>query len=354
VLDKQPGEANMNEQPQKTDAERKVFLSIVTAAYNEQDNLPVLYERIKKAVDNLGVDWEWVIIDDHSEDETFKVIDDISRRDPRIHGTRLARNSGAHIALTCGLHRAKGDCTVTLAADLQDPPEIIAELYREWLDGSQVVWAVRGKREGESKARVGLAGLYYLVMRKFVGFKDMPATGADFFLLDRRVVDTFCQCMESNVSILALITWLGFRQSYIDYTKEARLYGESGWTLKKNLKLLVDSITSFSYTPVRFMSYFGFIVAMSGFTYATFLVYNALTGDPLQGWTTLIVIILLLGGLQMLMMGVLGEYLWRTLDESRRRPRFIIEQTTDSEHVQAVWRNRAKKRFLSGARGKEV
>jgi polyisoprenyl-phosphate glycosyltransferase len=345
----------MNEQLQKTDAERKVFLSIVTAAYNEQDNLPVLYERIKRAADNLGVDWEWVVIDDHSADDTFQVIDEISKHDLRVHGTRLARNSGAHIALTCALHRAKGDCVVALAADLQDPPETIPELYLEWLEGAQVVWAVRGKREGESKTKVGMANLYYLIMRKVVGFKEMPATGADFFLLDRRVVDSFCQCMENNVSILALITWMGFKQSYISYTKQARLHGDSGWTLNKKLKLVVDSITSFSYSPVRFMSYFGFIVAMSGFTYATFLVYNALTGDPLQGWTTLIVIILLLGGLQMLMMGVLGEYLWRTLDESRRRPRFIIEQTTDSEHVQAVWRNRAKKRFLSGAtRGKEV
>ena len=150
-----------------------------------------------------------------------------------------------------------------------------------------------------------------------------------------------------------LITWMGFRQSFITYTKEARLHGDSGWTLKKNLKLLVDSITSFSYTPVRFMSYFGFVIAMSGFTYATYLVYNALTGDPLQGWTSLIVIILLLGGVQMLMMGVLGEYLWRTLDESRRRPRFIIEQTTDLEHAQAILRSKAKSRFLSEA-GPEV
>ena len=343
----------MSEQPKTANEERKVFLSIVSAAYNEQDNLPVLYERIKKVVDQLGVDWEWVIIDDHSDDETFRVINDLSQRDPRVHGTRLARNSGAHIALSCGLHKAEGDCVTILAADLQDPPETIPELYQDWLDGSQVVWAVRGKRKGESRARVGLANLYYLIMRKLVGFKEMPATGADFFLLDRRVVDTFCQCVETNVSILALITWMGFRQSFITYTKEARLHGDSGWTLKKNLKLLVDSITSFSYTPVRFMSYFGFVIAMTGFTYATYLVYNALTGDPLQGWTSLIVIILLLGGVQMLMMGVLGEYLWRTLDESRRRPRFIVEETTDLEHAQAILRSRAKSRFLSGA-GPEV
>ena len=337
----------MSELPQTADEERKVFLSIVTAAYNEQDNLPILYERIKNAADQLGVDWEWVVIDDHSNDQTFQVIEGISQRDPRIHGIRLARNSGAHIALTCALNRAKGDCAIALAADLQDPPETIPELYREWLEGAQVVWAVRGKREGESKTKVGMSNFYYLIMRKVVGFKDMPATGADFFLMDRVVLDTFCQCMESNVSILALITWMGFRQSYISYTKEARLHGDSGWTLKKKLKLVVDSITSFSYIPIRFMSYFGFFVASSGFAFAGFTIYNAITGDPPEGWTTLIVIVLLLGGFQMLMMGVLGEYLWRTLDESRRRPRFIIEQTTELEHAQAILRSRAKNRLLS-------
>ena len=157
----------------------------------------------------------------------------------------------------------------------------------------------------------------------------MPAEGADFFLLDDQVLAEFRQFRESNVSILALITWMGFRQTVIPYTKQARRHGESGWTLRKKLKLLVDSITAFSYIPIRLMSYIGFTVALAGFAYALIVIVNALTGTPPAGWTALMVIVLVIGGIQMLMMGVLGEYLWRTLDESRRRPRFIVEATTE-------------------------
>jgi polyisoprenyl-phosphate glycosyltransferase len=166
-------------------------------------------------------------------------------------------------------------------------------------------------------------------MRNIVGMKEMPATGADFFLLDRKVVDAFSQFGEAHVSILALITWLGFRQESIPYDKEERVHGRSGWTLKKKLKLVVDSVTSFSYLPIRFMSYLGSIIALLGFAYAAVVVANALNGAPIQGWSSLIVVVLVLGGIQMLMMGVLGEYVWRALDESRRRPRYIVEAVTE-------------------------
>jgi len=156
----------------------------------------------------------------------------------------------------------------------------------------------------------------------------MPASGADFFLLDRQVAEAFAHFNEANVSILALLTWMGFRQAVIGYDKEARLHGRSGWDLKKKLKLLVDSVTSFSYLPIRFMSYLGFVVAFLGFLYAGVVIFNAFHGDPVQGWSSLMVIVLVVGGLQMLMMGILGEYLWRALDESRRRPRYMVEATT--------------------------
>jgi dolichol-phosphate mannosyltransferase len=165
-------------------------------------------------------------------------------------------------------------------------------------------------------------------MRNVVGMKEMPATGADFFLLDRKVVDAFRQFNEANVSILALITWMGFQQAFVPYDKEARVHGRSGWSLKKKLKLVVDSVTSFSYVPIRFMSYAGFFIAFLGFIYAGIVVFNVYRGLPVEGWSSLIVVVLLLGGFQMLMMGVLGEYLWRALDEARRRPRYIIESAT--------------------------
>jgi dolichol-phosphate mannosyltransferase len=307
------------------------MLSIVTPAFNEAQNLPVLHERLCQTMQGIDIDWEWVVVDDHSRDATFAVIAELAERDPRVRGIRFARNFGAHTALTCGLHHSKGACVAALAADLQDPPETIPQLLTHWKQGTRVVWAARNRREGESAARVGFSRLYYWLMRKVVGMKEMPATGADFFLLDRRVVDAFCEFREANVSIFALITWMGFSQATIYYDKKARLHGQSGWSLKKKLKLLVDSVASFSYVPIRFMSYVGFVVALSGFVYAGFIIFNALQGSPAQGWSSLMVVVLVVGGVQMVMMGVLGEYLWRALDESRRRPRYIIETTTAGE-----------------------
>lgn len=303
-------------------------LSIVTPAYHEEDNLPVLYQRLSKVLELENIDWEWIIVDDHSTDNTYTVIEQLALQDHRIKGIRLAKNSGAHIALTCGLHASHGQCVIALAGDLQDPPETIPELLEKWRQGAQVIWAVREAREGESPIKKLLARFYYLIMRKVVGMSDLPAEGADFFLLDRTVVNAFRQFNEKNVSIFALITWMGFKQCSIYYTKHARLHGRSGWTFKKKLKLLVDSITAFSYFPIRFMSYFGILIALAGFIYASIVIYNAISGTPPTGWASLIVIALVIGGFQISMMGVLGEYLWRSLDESRGRPAYFVESMT--------------------------
>ncbi len=319
------GEAGVTPIADQRDASRPALLSIVSPAYCEAENLPELYRRIKAVMDGLSLEWEWVILDDHSPDETFDVVRALAARDERVRGLRLARNSGSHIALSCALNEARGDCAVALAADLQDPPETIPELLDRWREGAHVVWAARGQREGESWTTVRLSRIYHWLMRRVVGFDEIPSEGADFFLLDRRVLEAFSRFDEKNVSILTLITWMGFRQTTITYTKEERRHGRSGWTLNAKLKLLVDSITSFSYVPIRAMSYLGFLVAFGGFVYAAVVVYNAVAGSPPPGWSALMVVVLLLGGTLMLMMGVLGEYVWRALDEAKHRPRFIVE-----------------------------
>lgn len=323
------------EQPESSLDEpgRRPLLTIVTPAFNEAVNLPLFYERLCRTMESVDMEWEWLIVDDHSRDDTFRVMSETARRDPRVKGLRFSRNFGAHTALACGINLAKGDCVAALAADLQDPPETIPALLEHWRAGTPVVWAVRHKRKGESSTTKGFARLYYWLMRNVVGMKEMPATGADFFLLDRKVVNAFSQFSEAHVSILALITWMGFQQVSIPYDKEARIHGRSGWDLKKKLKLVVDSVTSFSYVPIRFMSYLGFSIAFLGFLYAGVVVFNAFQGQPVQGWSSMIVVVLVLGGVQMLMMGVLGEYLWRALDEARRRPRYIIETTTESSRA---------------------
>jgi dolichol-phosphate mannosyltransferase len=307
---------------------RRPLVSIITPAYNETDNLPVLWERLTNAMDAINGEWEWIVVDDHSTDETFAVIAKMASVHPHIKAVRFSRNFGSHAAIACGLRQARGKCVVIMAADLQDPPETICELMDRWNKGAQVVWAVRGQREGEQTFTVGFARAYYFLMRHMVGLKEMPASGADFFLIDRVVVDALNEFNENNASLFAMLTWMGFRQASITYDKQARLYGRSGWNLKKKLKLVVDSVTSFTYLPIRLMSYVGFSVALLGFLYAGLVIANALAGQPVEGWSSLMVVVLIVGGVQMLMMGVLGEYLWRALDEARRRPRYLIEETT--------------------------
>jgi dolichol-phosphate mannosyltransferase len=314
-------------------ANNRPQLSIITPAYNEADNLPLLYERLCQSL--ADTEWEWVVVDDHSADATFAAIARIAERDPRVRAIRFARNFGSHTAIRCGLEYSQGQCAIVLAADLQDPPEVIANLLAKWQAGAQVVWAVRARRENEKTSTVGFARLYYFIMRYVVGMKDMPATGADFFLIDRQVINALLQFHESNVSILALITWLGFKQDTITYNKQARQHGRSGWSLEKKLKLVVDSVTSFTYLPIRLISYTGFTVALLGFLYACVVIINGLAGRTPEGWAALMIVVLVIGGIQLLTMGVLGEYLWRALDEARRRPRYWIEASTESTYLES-------------------
>jgi polyisoprenyl-phosphate glycosyltransferase len=301
-------------------------ISIVTPAYNEGLNLPVMHQRLEEALGQVGMDWEWIIIDDCSSDDTFAVAEHLAGADPRVRAMRFSRNFGSHTATICGLEHARGRCAVAMASDLQDPPETIPALLAEWTAGNHVVWAVRAARDGESRSTLAFSRFYYWLMRQVAGLKDMPATGADFVLLDRRVIDAICQFREQNASFFALVTWMGFRQSSILYEKQARLHGRSGWTVRKKIKLIVDSLISFTYQPIRWMSLMGLIVSVLGIIYAVIVVLNAILGSPAQGWTSLMVVVLILGGGQMFMLGVLGEYIWRGLDESRQRPRYLIEK----------------------------
>jgi glycosyltransferase involved in cell wall biosynthesis len=303
-------------------------LSVVTPAYNEEQNLPILYRRLCAVLDPLEVEWEWIVIDDHSRDATFRVLSNISAGDRRVRGVRFSRNFGSHAALGCALSLAAGGGAVIIAADLQDPPEVIPTLVERWNRGAQVIWATREKREGEKVSTIGLARIYYAIMRNVVGISEIAETGADFCLMDRRVIDAFLRFGERNVSLFALIAWMGFRQETIGYTKEARLHGNSGWTMAKKIKLAIDSIAAFSFLPVRVMSWLGVLTAFAGFGYAAFIIYNAVSGHPAEGWSSLMVAVMIIGGLQMLMLGILGEYLWRALDEARRRPRYTIEAST--------------------------
>jgi polyisoprenyl-phosphate glycosyltransferase len=300
-------------------------LSIVTPAYNEADSLPALYQRLSAAASAVAGDWEWVIVDDHSRDATFAVIDELAARDPRVRGLRLARNSGSHVAITCGLHHVSGDAAVMMAGDLQDPPETLSAMLDRWRRGAQVVWAVRRTRPGE-RHHTMFAALYYWIMRRIVGMTEMPERGADFFLVDRVVIDAFRHYQERNVSVLALIMSLGFRQEFIEYDKQPRVAGRSGWTLAKKVKLVIDSVTAFSSFPIRLCSLAGLVLV--ALTAPVGLAGLLLLPGVGGGLLLIVALVLGLAGMQMVALGVMGEYVFRALEEARRRPPWLIERGT--------------------------
>ena len=306
-------------------------LSVVTAFYNELQNLPLFRQRVSAMFDALQVRGEIVLVDDQSSDGSDEVAKRWASDDPRVKYIRLSRNSGSHAAFSAGLSYCTGDCAVLLAADLQDPPETVRELFDRWRDGSDVVWAVRVAREGETRSTKAFAAAYYWVMRR-IALPTMPAKGADFLLVDRKVVDAYNAIAEKNTNILAMILWMGFRQSFVPYVKQARHSGRSKWTFGKKIKLFIDSLVSFSYVPIRAMSAVGLVMAAAGFVYALLVVVGRLAGwiTTGTGFAALMTVLLIGQGSTMVMLGVLGEYVWRTYDEARGRPRYIVEEYVDS------------------------
>ncbi len=264
------------------------------------------------------------MVDDHSRDGTFAVIERLAALDPRIRGIRLARNSGSHLAITCGLQHASGDAAALIVSDLQDPPELLSRMLERWRNGVQVVWAVRRERPGE--AHTWFASIYYWIMRRLVGMTDMPPTGVDYFLIDRVVIDAFLTAADRHVSVFALLMWLGFRREFIEYDKQPRLRGKSGWTLAKKIKLVIDSIVGFSDFPVWWAIYAGsgaMLVALVPALAAAV----AYPGIDAALWLLAALMIGLFGCL-LVAVGMVGHYVSRALDEARKRPLYTIEALT--------------------------
>lgn len=299
------------------------LLSVVTPAYNEAGSLPALRARLCRHLDALGVAWEWIVVDDHSTDASFELVRAWAQEDPRIRGVRLSRNCGSHAALACGLQQARGRATVLLAADLQDPPEIVGDLLARWRDGARVVWAVP-QRRGVAPLRT----LYYALLRRGDGLAGQALEGGDAVLVDRSVAAVLAPSAERHTSLFARIRVAGFRQDSVRYQKSPRHAGRSGWTLRRKFKLALDSLTGFDHSLARAMTWIGLAVAACGFALAAYVVWNALRGSPPTGWSSLMAAVLVLGGVQMIFLGMLGEYAWRTLDAARQRPLYVVEATT--------------------------
>jgi glycosyltransferase involved in cell wall biosynthesis len=299
------------------------LISITIPSYNEEENLPVLYERLKHVAEALEHTFEFIFVDDGSSDGSFQLLEDLARKDSRVKVIKFSRNFGSHAACLAGLAKATGDACTFLSADLQDPPEMIATLISEWAKGYEVVFGIR--EWGKESSRL-FQKIYYKAVRRFA-LRNMPETGTDVFLIDRKVVDTVVSIREKNTSIFGLILWSGFKQTIVQYRKGLRQKGISKWTLGKKIKLFIDTFVSFSYIPLRLISVVGIMLAFMGFLYAFFIVFNRLFFSvPVEGWASLMVVLLVVSGTQLVFLGVLGEYLWRNFDETRKRPAFIIDR----------------------------
>lgn len=301
-------------------------ISIIVPVYWNSDTLMLLYEDMKeKILPKLG-DYEIVFVDDGSGDNSWEIMNQISDMDENVKLVKLSRNFGEHAAILAGLSHCTGDCAVTKQADLQEDSELILDMYEKWKEGNKVVLAVRADRD-EGPIQKFFANLYYTLMRKFV-LKDMPKGGFDCYLLDRQVIKVLMMLDEKNSALTLQVLWVGFKSDKVYFHRKAREIGESRWTLSKKIKLVLDSMMSFSYFPIQLMSTLGAILAAVSVVWAAILVIQRLCGvEDVAGWTSMMVLMLFGFGAIMLMLGILGEYIWRALDASRNRPPFLVDET---------------------------
>ena len=307
-------------------------LSIVVPVYHNAASLPDLLARLAAlAARHPGDTFEFVCVDDGSKDDSFAVLARLRKDEPRLRVVKLSRNFGSNAALLAGLSHAGGDAIATISADLQDPPETLDAMLAHWRAGKKVVLAARDGRD-DPALDVLLANVFYRLFRRFA-IPTMPKQGFDFFVIDRRVRDLLLQIQESNAYLMGLVLWLGFDPAVVPFHRQerAKRYGTSMWTLGRKLKYFIDSFVAFSYGPIRAASLLGVLISVAGLGYALFIVVAHFAFDlKVQGWASLMVVLLIVSGAQLLVMGIIGEYLWRNLDETRRRPRFIVDEVLEA------------------------
>jgi dolichol-phosphate mannosyltransferase len=299
--------------------------SIIAPIFNESGNIQELYRRLKEVLDTNGESWEIIMVDDGSTDESADLIRRYADQDPRVKPVIFARNFGHQIAVTAGLDYSQGDAVVVIDSDLQDPPEVILDLISKWKEGYQVVYAVRSEREGESLFKLFTATLFYRLISSITDVK-IPLDAGDFRLLDRKVVNVLNQMRERHRFLRGMSSWVGFRQTGVPYRRVARQVGETKYPFRKMFRLAINAVTSFSYFPLQMATYIGFIAA--GLSILAIPVVIAIrlwgTETPLLGQATTLIAVLFLGGVQLISLGILGEYIGRLYDEAKGRPLYIV------------------------------
>jgi polyisoprenyl-phosphate glycosyltransferase len=302
------------------------MLSLVVPVFNETEVLPKLHERITAVMEKAGIDYELLLVDDGSRDGSWELMNALRAKDPRISVLKLSRNFGHQIAISAGIDHARGEAVAVIDADLQDPPEVVVEMVQKWREGYDVIYGLRTSREGETAFKLATASAFYRVIRRMTGV-DIPADTGDFRLMSRRAVEAFKRLPERDRFVRGMVAWMGFKQIGVPYARAARVAGETKYPLRKMIRLASDAIISFSNVPLRMATWAGVTISFGAFLYAGFTLYaRFVLNETVQGWTSLMVAVLFLGGVQLLFLGVLGEYLGRIFTEAKNRPLYLIQE----------------------------
>lgn len=303
----------------------EIILSVVVPMYNEEAVVLESYQRLKRVLDETGESYEIVFVNDGSRDHTVPIIEKICEKDPKIKFIDFSRNFGHQIAITAGMDYASGQAIVVIDGDLQDPPEVIPKMMAKWRDGYDVVYGKRKERMGETFFKKLTAKLFYRFLKKMTDF-DIPVDTGDFRLIDRKVCDALKQVNEKNRYIRGLISWLGFKQTGVEFTRDKRFAGETKYPLKKMIKFAFDAITSFSYKPLKLASYVGILLSIFSFIYLLVVLIQKLIGNTVAGWASILAVNLLFNGIVLMILGIIGEYVGRIYDEAKNRPLYVVSR----------------------------
>jgi glycosyltransferase involved in cell wall biosynthesis len=308
-------------------AEHPIY-SIVAPVFNEAETLPHFYERVIRVMEDIGEPFEIVLINDGSRDKTYSILQEIHEKDARVRVIDFSRNFGHQIAISAGLDYAQGDAVVVLDSDLQDPPEIIPELIARWKDGAEVVYAQRAKRKGETFFKLATAAAFYRLIQRITAI-NIPSDTGDFRLLDRQVVDALVKMREHHRFMRGLSAWVGFRQDAVLYERHERFAGTTKYPLTKMIRFSLDAITSFSHVPLQIATSLGFGLALVSLIGILIAIILRLFTDAIVGQATTLIMVLFMGGIQLIFLGIIGEYLGRIYDEVRARPLYIVRKVLD-------------------------
>jgi polyisoprenyl-phosphate glycosyltransferase len=314
------------------EGDKMKLITILVPAYNEEDVLDKLYQRLKSVIEQIPIyEFEILFINDGSKDRTLEIIKDLRSNDKKISFVDLSRNFGKEVAMSAGFDYAKGDAVIILDADLQDPPELIPEMIKYWEEGYDDVYAKRRNREGETWLKKWTASRFYKILQKTTKIPIQENTG-DFRLLDRRCIESLKRIRESQRYTKGMFSWIGFNKKEILFDRDPRAAGETKWNYWKLTELAVEGITSFTTFPLRISSYIGFIISLSAFIYMGWIIFKTLVfGESVAGYPSMMVIILFLGGIQLLSLGIIGEYLGRIFNETKQRPLYFVDEYNEEK-----------------------